>query len=46
MKKIKLCISALFVLGTFYVLNTKIRNLPALGKFLNPSSGIWQNEKK
>ena len=45
MKKIKLFISALFVLGILYFLNTKIGNVPALGKFLNPVTGIWQNEK-
>ena len=45
MKKIKFFISILFVLGIFYILNTKIGSLPALGRFLNPVSGIWQNEK-
>ena len=44
MKKIKLFISALFVLGILCFLNTKIGNVPALGKFLNPVTGIWQNE--
>ena len=44
MKKIKLFISGLFVLGILYFLNTKIGNVPALGKFLNPVTGIWQNE--
>ena len=45
MKKIKLFISGLFVLGILYFLNTKVGNVPALGKFLNPVTGIWQNEK-
>lgn len=33
-----------FTIGIFYVLNTKIGSIPPLGKFLNPTSGIWQNE--
>jgi len=31
-------------IGIFYALNTKLGPLPPLGKFLNPHSGIWQNE--
>ncbi len=30
--------------GIFYALNTKMGAIPPLGKFLNPHSGVWQNE--
>ncbi|NAS30675.1 penicillin acylase family protein [Flavobacteriaceae bacterium R38] len=45
MKYVKLFISFVFTIGIFYALNTKLGPLPPLGKFLNPGSGIWQNEK-
>ncbi len=35
---------ALFV-AAFYGLNTKFGSTPPLGKFLDPGSGIWQNDK-
>lgn len=44
MKYIKLLIYLALTIGFFYVLNTKLGSIPPLGKFLNPSSGIWQNE--
>nr|WP_297912678.1 penicillin acylase family protein [uncultured Allomuricauda sp.] len=44
MKYLKLLISFVLVVGVFYALNTKLGAVPPLGKFLNPSSGIWQNE--
>ncbi|GAA0732222.1 penicillin acylase family protein [Aquimarina litoralis] len=44
MKYFKLLISFGLTIGIFYVLNTQIGNIPPLGKFLNPVSGIWQNE--
>ena len=44
MKYLKLLISFVLVVGVFYALNTKLDTVPPLGKFLNPSSGIWQNE--
>ena len=44
MKYIKFLFSLILVLGTFYGLNTKFGSIPPLGKFLDPSSGIWQND--
>ncbi|WP_299610075.1 penicillin acylase family protein [uncultured Aquimarina sp.] len=44
MKYFKLLISFGLTIGIFYVLNTQLGNIPPLGKFLNPVSGIWQNE--
>lgn len=44
MKYLKLLISLVLCLGMFYALNTKLESIPPLGKFLNPTSGIWQNE--
>ncbi|WP_350285821.1 penicillin acylase family protein [uncultured Croceitalea sp.] len=44
MKYIKLLISFALTFGVFYALNTKLGSIPPLGKFLNPVSGIWQNE--
>ena len=44
MKYIKLFISLVATIGIFYALNTKLGALPPLGKFLSPSTGIWQNE--
>jgi penicillin amidase len=44
MKYFKLLISLVLTIGIFYALNTKMGSIPPLGKFLNPSSGIWQNE--
>lgn len=44
MKYVKLLLPLILTLGIFYALNNSLGPLPALGKFLNPSSGIWQNE--
>ncbi|WP_370000285.1 penicillin acylase family protein [Winogradskyella sp.] len=44
MKYTKLLLSFLLTIGIFFVLNTKLGSVPPLGKFLNPQSGIWQNE--
>jgi len=44
MKYVKLLIALVLTLAIFYALNTKMGSIPPLGKFLNPSSGIWQNE--
>lgn len=45
MKNSSTFITLAFTLGVFYILNNPIGTLPPVGKFLNPSSGIWQNEK-
>lgn len=45
MKNSSTFIAFAFTLGVFYILNNPIGTLPPFGKFLNPSSGIWQNEK-
>lgn len=44
MKYLKLIIPLVLTIGIFYALNTKLGPLPPLGKFLNPYTGIWQNE--
>ncbi|WP_299368749.1 penicillin acylase family protein [Winogradskyella sp.] len=44
MKYAKLLLSFVLTIGIFFVLNTKLGSIPPLGKFLNPLSGIWQNE--
>ncbi|OEK05237.1 penicillin acylase family protein [Roseivirga misakiensis] len=44
MKLVKLFVSLIFTIGIFYALNTKFGSIPPLGKFLSPSTGIWQNE--
>lgn len=44
MKYFKLIISAVFTIAIFYGLNTKFGSVPPIGKFLNPQTGIWQNE--
>jgi len=45
MKYIKFTLYLLLLIATFYGLNTKFGSIPPIGKFLNPSSGIWQNDK-
>lgn len=45
MKLIKFIFSLLFTAAIFYGLNTKFGSIPPIGKFLNPYTGIWQNEK-
>ena len=44
MKYIKFISSLIATVAIFYVLNTKLGNLPPVGKFLAPNEGIWQNE--
>ena len=44
MKYIKLSLLLVVNIGIFYGLNTKIGQIPALGKFLSPTEGIWRNE--
>lgn len=44
MKYLKLLLSLVATIGICYALNTKLGSIPPLGKFLNPTSGIWQNE--
>lgn len=44
MKYVKLIISFVLTIGVFFILNTKLGSIPPIGKFLNPYSGIWQNE--
>ncbi len=45
MKYFKFILSSILLIATFYGLNNKFGSIPPLGKFLNPSSGIWQNDK-
>jgi penicillin amidase len=44
MKYTKLILSFILTIVIFFVLNTKLGAIPPLGKFLNPYTGIWQNE--
>ncbi|SHG77908.1 penicillin acylase family protein [Winogradskyella jejuensis] len=44
MKYLKLLITAILTAAVFYGLNNKFGDIPALGKFLAPNQGIWQNE--
>jgi len=44
MKYIKLILSFVLTIAIFYALNTKFGSIPPIGKFLNPYSGVWQNE--
>lgn len=32
------------MIGIFFALNTKFGSIPPIGKFLNPYTGVWQNE--
>ena len=45
MKYLKFVTSLLLTVIVFYGLNNKFGSAPPIGKFLNPVSGIWQNEK-
>lgn len=45
MNYFKLLVSFLVTITIFYTFNTKLGSIPPIGKFLSPSSGIWQNEK-
>lgn len=44
MKYLKLILSFALTVTVFYGLNNKFGEIPALGKFLAPNQGIWQNE--
>ena len=44
MKYIKLLLALALTIAIFYAMNTKIGSAPPIGKFLNPYTGIWQNE--
>lgn len=44
MKYLKFIISLLLTVAVFYGLNNKFGAIPPIGKFLNPYSGVWQNE--
>ncbi len=44
MKYVKFTLSLLLTACVFYGLNTKFGSIPPIGKFLNPYTGIWQNE--
>ena len=44
MKYFKLILSFLLTIGIFFALNTKFGSIPPISKFLNPYSGVWQNE--
>ncbi|WP_179018648.1 penicillin acylase family protein [Winogradskyella forsetii] len=40
----KLILSFLLTVCIFFALNTKFGAIPPIGKFLNPYTGVWQNE--
>ena len=40
----KLILSFILTIAIFYALNTKFGSIPPIGKFLNPYTGVWQNE--
>ncbi|MCP4882152.1 MAG: penicillin acylase family protein [Flavobacteriales bacterium] len=44
MKYLKFIISLVLVVSVFYGLNNKFGSIPPIGKFLNPYTGVWQNE--
>ncbi len=44
MKYFKLTLSFIFTISVFFALNTKFGSIPPIGKFLNPYTGVWQNE--
>lgn len=44
MNYFKLLLSFVLAIGLFYALNTKFGSIPPIGKFLNPYTGVWQNE--
>lgn len=44
MKYLKFLLSLALTALVFYGLNTKFGSVPAVGKFLNPYTGVWQNE--
>jgi len=44
MKYLKFTLSLLLTASVFYGLNNKFGSIPPIGKFLNPYTGVWQNE--
>jgi penicillin amidase len=44
MKYLKLLLSFTLAIGIFFTLNNKFGSVPPIGKFLNPYTGVWQNE--
>ncbi|MGB5228344.1 MAG: penicillin acylase family protein, partial [Eudoraea sp.] len=44
MKYLKFTLSLLLTASVFYGLNNKLGSIPPIGKFLNPYTGVWQNE--
>ena len=44
MKYFKFTLSLVLTIGIFFALNTKFGSIPPIGKFLNPYTGVWQNE--
>ena len=44
MKLTKFLLSLISTIAIFYILNTKLGSIPPIGKFLDPSHGVWQNE--
>ncbi|MGB5171180.1 MAG: penicillin acylase family protein [Eudoraea sp.] len=46
MKYLKFVVSLLLTALVFYGLNNKFGSIPPIGKFLNPYTGIWQNERE
>ena len=44
MKYFKLILSFVLTIAIFFALNTKFGSIPPIGKFLNPYTGVWQNE--
>ncbi|REE24495.1 penicillin amidase [Winogradskyella pacifica] len=44
MKYFKLILSFGLTIAIFFALNTKFGSIPPIGKFLNPYTGVWQNE--
>ena len=44
MNYFKLILSFVLTIAIFFALNTKFGSIPPIGKFLNPYTGVWQNE--
>ena len=44
MKYFKLIVSFILTIVIFFALNQKFGSIPPIGKFLNPYTGVWQNE--
>ena len=45
MKTVKFIASMLLCAALFYIGHFGLGSLPPLGKFINPTSGFWQNER-